>query len=172
MLFHIYSLFLLDRPPCTHIILIVGRWSSKPITEAIGTLYYVPILCYMHYNIFPCLQVLSVVSSRTASSPPLSSSLYAAAAAAQSLIPASSIPSCSHHLRETQAPVLRTEFLQRSRIGHVVIYFLTVFCLFRMYTPPYSKPSSSIYAASGGYYQPLSYRLLGCLPVICRATLC
>ena len=123
----------------------------------------------LHY--IPCIQVLTILSSRATSNTPLYSSL-SAAAAARSLTPARSIPSCSHHLQETNPPGLCTVFLQRSRIVRVEIYCAALFCLFRMYNPIYVNPASSIPASSGGYYQPPSSRLFGCLTMIRRANLC
>ena len=107
----------------------------------------------------PCLQILPVVSSCDASSPRFHYSPSVCAAACF-LFPASSIPSCSHHLQETQAPGLRTDRSQRSRIGRVAIYCAVVFYLFWMYTPISSNTASSIADASSGYFQPPS----PCLP--------
>ena len=39
-------LFLFDRYTCPHIIIIVGWWCSSPLTEATGTLDYIPFILY------------------------------------------------------------------------------------------------------------------------------
>ena len=70
-----------------------------------------------------------------------------------------------------QAPGLRTDLLQRCRIGGIEIYCANVLYLFRMYTPISSKPASYIAAARGGYYQLPSSSILGRLPVIRCTTL-
>ena len=51
-----YLFFLLGHPPWPHIILIVVWWSSKPRTEAIGTLNSVPLLCYIGYLLPPAFR--------------------------------------------------------------------------------------------------------------------
>ena len=83
--------------PWPNSMLIIGCWSSKPITEAILALGSVPLLCWISCLTTFLLQLLPVVSSCAASYPLFSSSPYNAAADL-SLVPPKSIPSCSHHL--------------------------------------------------------------------------
>ena len=47
------SFFILDRSPCLHSMLIVWWWIYNPITESIGILESVPLMCLMHYIISP-----------------------------------------------------------------------------------------------------------------------
>ena len=133
--------------------IIIGWWSFKHRTEDIGTLGYVPILCYISYLNTTCLQLLPVVSSCTASYPRFSSSL-SDAAATLSLSPIKPMHYFSHHLQETQAPGPRADLSQRYIIGHVTIYCASIFCLFLIYTPISSKTASSMAAAMGGHPPP------------------
>ena len=120
-------LFILGRPPWPHRIIIIGWWCSKPIIDTTGTLGSVPIFCYNNYISVPCLHLLPEVSSGAAPSPHFSS-YPSNAAAALYLAPSKLIPSLSHCRQETQAPSLQTYHSQRSIIGHVAIYCVTVFC--------------------------------------------
>ena len=56
----------------------------------------------------------------------------ARASAARSVDVFKSIPLLSYHCRDTLAPALCVACSQRSRIGHVVMYCVTVFCLLVM----------------------------------------
>ena len=151
---HITSLLffflLLEQTLWPHIMRIIGWFSSKPRTEAIGTLGYVPLLCYIIYLNTPWLQILPVFSSCDASFLSLSSS-PSDADVSLSPNPPKPIPSWYHHLRETQAPGFQKYLSQRSIIGCVAIYCATLFFLFLIYTLISSKPASSIAVASGGY---------------------
>ena len=144
-----FSLFIMDWPPWPNRILIIGWLSSKPRTEAIENLCYVPLLCFDNLPYTPFLQLLPVVSSHTVSSPQFSSSLYVTASG-HSLAPPKSIPSFYLHLQETQATGLWTDCSERSRIGFFAIYCATAFYFFWMYTPISSNTASYIDEASGG----------------------
>ena len=103
---------------------------TKPRTEVIGILNYVPIVCYMFYVIsldfsaFPPFPVSPSLLPSLSYSP--------SAAAAFSLTPASSIPSYSYHLRATHPPGFCTILSQMPRIGRIEMYCVTVFCLCKM----------------------------------------
>ena len=83
----------------------------------------------------------------------------------------SSSPSWSHHLSTTHVPSLCIVSLKRPRIGRIVIYCTTVFCIFSTYASTSSNPASYIAAYNGGYYKLLSRRLWSSLTVIRLATL-
>ena len=123
-----FLFILLERSPWLHIMIIIGWRCSKPRTYTIGTLSSVPLLCYISYHRTPCLQLLPFFSSCTASYLYFSYS-PSNADNALSLASYKPIPSCSRHLRETQALGLRTDLSQRSIIGRIEIYCVAVFCL-------------------------------------------
>ena len=107
-------------------------------------------------------------ASPSISSVPSSSS----AASDATLAPTSSSHSLSYYIFATHVPGIRTVSLQRYRIGCVTIYCATIFCLIRTYAFIYLNPSSCITVSIVGYYQLLSIKRRGCLPVIRWATLC
>ena len=78
-----------------------------------------------------CLHFLPVFSYRSVCSPYLYSSPSAADTTC-TLTHTRSIPSCSHHHQATQAPGLRTVFLQRSIIIRIIMYYTSVLCLFKI----------------------------------------
>ena len=86
--------------------------------------------------------------------------------------PSKSRPACSHHLQDNLAPGLRADRSQRFRIGRVAIYCANVLCLLVMYFLIPMNPASTIAYSNGGYSQLPPTRLLGCLLVSRRATLC
>ena len=108
------------------------------------------------------------------SSSPIDSSPSDSAAAASAIFFASSKyrTACYHHRQDTLAPGLRAERSHSSRIVRIAIYCATVLCLLVMYFPTPSKPVSIISSSNDGYSQLLTPRLLGCLPLSRRATLC
>ena len=59
------SLFLLGRSPCFQSVLLVGWWSSNPITEATETLVSVPIMYLMCYYISLVFVFLTVTPTNT-----------------------------------------------------------------------------------------------------------
>ena len=95
-----------------------------------------------------------------------------AASATRFFAPSKSMPACSHHRRYTLAPGRRVARSQRSRIGHVAIYCVTVFCLLVTNFLIPSKPAYPNASARGGYSQLPSTRLRSCFPVILRVNLC
>ena len=145
--------------------LIVLWWSYNTITEAIEKLGSVPLIyliCYRISHVFDSCPFPPTAPPLPLHHPP---PLHADAASA-SLVPASSSSSCYHHLLETHAPGLRTIFLQKSIIGYAVVYYATVFCLFRKYSPISLNPDSSISICRGEYYQIPYYHRFVCFPVI------
>ena len=64
--------------------------------------------------------------------------------------PSKSIPDCSHRRRDTLAPGRQVDRSQRSRIGHVAIYYVTIFCLLVTDLLIPSKPVSPIASYNGG----------------------
>ena len=105
--------------------------------------YFVPlplILARRHSRVIP-------FSSLSNSSP----SESATTSAVLFLAPSKSRPACFYHLRDTLTPSLQADQSQRSRIGRVAIYCVTVFYLLVMYFPIPSKPDCTIASSNGGY---------------------
>ena len=151
--------------------LIIGWWCSKPITEAIGALFYVPILFYISYSGTPCLQLLPVISSCAASSPHFSSSPSNATAALYLSLIRKSHPSPT----TSDKPRLPTP----KKIAHrgpesVASQYISqpYSSSFFMYTPISSKHAYSIAATSVGYSHLPPPCLIGFLTVIHCTTLC
>ena len=120
--------------PCPNSVIIFGWRSSIPRTEAIGTLYYIPIMYLMRLAISHAFG--SFLFPPTAPTLPLHSPSYLSAAAAAStaaLALARSNTFFSHHLLATHFPVLLTILLNRSRIRRVGMYCAAVLCLFWIY---------------------------------------
>ena len=144
------SFFILDRSPYSHSALMVGWWCYNTRTEFIETLDSAPLMYLMRYFIphvfgsFPSLP--------TAPHLPLPpSSSLSSSTASNTLAPARSSHSFSHHHLATHVPGLRTISLQRSRIGGVTMYCAAVLCLFSKYAPFSSNYASSIAVPSGCY---------------------
>ena len=95
-----------------------------------------------------------------------------AAAAALFFSPFKSRTACYHHRRYTLAPGLRAVCSQRSIIGCVTIYCVTMFWLLVMYVRIPLKTASTIAFSNDGYSQLPPPCLLGCLTVSRCANLC
>ena len=64
---------------------------------------------------------------------------------------------CSHHLRESCTPGLRSAARYNTMIRKFAIYFVTVFCWWAIYTPILSSPTVTSAAPMGGYTYVLSH---------------
>ena len=119
------------------------------------------------------LNWLALLDSYPPESKSDSESIIASAAAATLFFaPSKSMRACSHHCRDTLTPVCQVARSQSSRIGRVIIYCATLFCLLVIDFLIPSKPASPIASAKGGYSQLPPPYLRGCLLVIRHVNLC
>ena len=122
-------------------------------------LLHIPFLWFLTVAAY-----ISVYSSSFSLSPP--------SAVSDALATNTPSTSYSHHLLDINTHIIRKVSLHRSIIGHVAIYYVIIFCLFKTYYFISSDPASYISVFRGGYYQ-LTYTChFGCPPVIRLDTLC
>ena len=128
---YIYIYIYLSRQsPWPHSMISIGWWYSEPISEAIGSLVYVPIgLRVLHYPHRLICQYLCCLTP---------------------LLPFLLLPNYHgvktlffHHLLVTRFPIQYNASRNRSKIGLVPMYRETVSCRLEMYVSISSNPNPS-----------------------------